>query len=143
MFLSCGSFLPGQNPCGYFQWLHGPLWPPREQAQPSLRRWVKETPHGNVPVPLLKKHCLYSGKDEHIDSPLPREWLYRKAPSCVRVSSGRSPTKSEGETVVESICRIDQGPGQGDGEKAPIVWKQWHGLVLKKKKPCRCVEKKP
>ena len=24
-FLSCGSFLPGQEPFGYFQWLHGPL----------------------------------------------------------------------------------------------------------------------
>ena len=35
--------------CGYFQWLHGPLWCPREQAQPILRRWVKD-----CPVPLLK-----------------------------------------------------------------------------------------
>ena len=63
VFLSCGSFLPGQEPCGYFQWFHGPLWRPREQAQPSMRRWVKDTPHGNGPydkdpVPLLKKHCL-------------------------------------------------------------------------------------
>ena len=60
VFLSCGSFLTNAKPCGYFQWLHGPLWRPREQAQPSLRRWVKETPHGNGPydkdlVPLLKK----------------------------------------------------------------------------------------
>ena len=84
VFFRCGSFLPEQEPCGYFQWLHGPLWRPREQAQPSLRRWVKETPHGNVPyyndpVPLLKKHCL----DDHIDGPLPQEWLYGKAPSFV------------------------------------------------------------
>ena len=50
VFFSCGSFLPGQDPCGYFQWLHGPLWCPREQAQPTLRRWVKES----LPVPLLK-----------------------------------------------------------------------------------------
>ena len=60
VFLSYGNFLPGQEPCGYFQWHHGPLWRPREKAQPSLRRWVKKTPHGNVPyyngpVPLLKK----------------------------------------------------------------------------------------
>ena len=48
VFFSCGSFLPGQDPCGYFQWLHGPLWCPREQAQPTLRRWVKES------LPLLK-----------------------------------------------------------------------------------------
>ena len=64
VFFSCGSFLPGQDPCGYFQWLHGPLWCPREQAQPTLRQWVHDTPlwlkhRGNVPkdsVPLLKGH---------------------------------------------------------------------------------------
>ena len=50
VFFSCGSFVPGREPCGYFQWLHGPLWCPREQAQPTLRRWVKES----LPVPLLK-----------------------------------------------------------------------------------------
>ena len=48
VFFSCGSFIPGREPCGYFQWLHGPLWCPREQAQPTLRRWVKES------LPLLK-----------------------------------------------------------------------------------------
>ena len=48
VFFSCGSFVPGREPCGYFQWLHGPLWCPREQAQPTLRRWVKES------IPLLK-----------------------------------------------------------------------------------------
>ena len=67
VFFSCGSFFPGQDPCGYFQWLHGPLWCPRETAQPTLRRWVKDTPpevhdHGKAFVrpwgmpadPLLK-----------------------------------------------------------------------------------------
>ena len=44
VFFSCGSFVTGQDPCGYFQWLHGPLWCPREKAQPSLRRWVHDTP---------------------------------------------------------------------------------------------------
>ena len=44
VFFSCGSFLMHAKPCGYFQWLHGPLWCPREQAQPTLRRWVKDTP---------------------------------------------------------------------------------------------------
>ena len=44
VFFSCGSFLTHAKPCGYFQWLHGPLWCPREQAQPTLRRWVKDTP---------------------------------------------------------------------------------------------------
>ena len=44
VFFSCGSFVPGREPCGYFQWLHGPSWCPREQAQPTLRRWVKDTP---------------------------------------------------------------------------------------------------
>ena len=50
VFFSCGSFLMHAKPCGYFQWLHGPLWCPREQAQPTLRRWDKES----LPVPLLK-----------------------------------------------------------------------------------------
>ena len=60
VFFSCGSFIPGEEPCGYFQWLHGPLWCPREQAQPILRRWVKDTPpelhykKESLPVPLLK-----------------------------------------------------------------------------------------
>ena len=80
VFLSCGSFLPGQEPFGYFQWLHGPLWLPRDQAQPSLRRWVKETPHGNVPywngpIAFMKKHCLDTGS-EQIDSPTPRQTLH-------------------------------------------------------------------
>ena len=44
VFFSCGSFLPGHDPCGYFQWLHGPLWCPRDPTQPTLRRWVRDTP---------------------------------------------------------------------------------------------------
>ena len=58
VFFSCGSFVPGREPCGYFQWLHGPLWCPREQAQPTLRRWVRD-----CPVPLLK------GKDPEKERP--------------------------------------------------------------------------
>ena len=58
VFFSCGSFLTHAKPCGYFQWLHGPLWCPREQAQPTLRRWVKD-----CPVPLLK------GKDPEKERP--------------------------------------------------------------------------
>ena len=61
VFFSCGGFILGKEPCGYFQWLHGPLWRPREQAQATLRRWVKDTPPGiqykessGLPVPLLK-----------------------------------------------------------------------------------------
>ena len=61
VFFSCGSFLTHAKPCGYFQWLHGPLWCPREQMQPTLRRWVKDTlpelqykDKECLPVPLLK-----------------------------------------------------------------------------------------
>ena len=56
VFFSCGSFAPGREPCGYFQWLHGPLWCPREQAQPTLRRWVKES------LPLLKGKIPQNGE---------------------------------------------------------------------------------
>ena len=59
VFFSCGSFLTHAEPCGYFQWLHGPLWCPREQAQPTLRRWVKES------LPLLK------GKVPEMEKPRP------------------------------------------------------------------------
>ena len=59
VFFSCGSFLTHAKPCGYFQWLHGPLWCPREQAQPTLRRWVKES------LPLLK------GKVPEMEKPRP------------------------------------------------------------------------
>ena len=59
VFFSCGSFLTHAKPCGYFQWLHGPLWCPRERAQPTLRRWVKES------LPLLK------GKIPEMEKPLP------------------------------------------------------------------------
>ena len=60
VFFSCGSFLPGQDPCGYFQWLHGPLWCPREPAQPTLRRWVRDAPREihykeYQPIPLWKR----------------------------------------------------------------------------------------
>ena len=58
VFFSCGSFLTHAKPCGYFQWLHGPLWCPREQAQPTLRQWVRD-----CPVPLLK------GKDPEKERP--------------------------------------------------------------------------
>ena len=77
VFFSCGSFLPGQDPCGYFQWLHGPLWCPRERAQTTLRQWVHDTPrwlkhHGNVPkesVPLLK------GKNPEIEKIKRSPWM--------------------------------------------------------------------
>ena len=75
VFFSCGSFLA--EPCGYFQWLHGPLWCSRERAQPTQRQWVHDTPrwlkhHGNVPkesVPLLK------GKDPEIEKIKRSPWM--------------------------------------------------------------------
>ena len=75
VFFSCGSFLPGQDSCGYFQWLHGPLWCPREPAQPTLRRWVRDTPREiqykeYQPIPLWKRH---SPEREFIEKN--RSWL--------------------------------------------------------------------
>jgi len=78
VFLSCGNFAPGQAPCGYFQWIHGPLWAPRDPGQPSLRRWVKDTPPGHYkdPIPLLRK------REERGDGPSLREpWLKQFAES--------------------------------------------------------------
>ena len=101
VFLSCGSFLAHAKPCGYFQWLHGPLWRPREQAQSSLRRWVKETPHGSVPyykdpAPLLKK-ALFGNweRRSHRWPPTPGVALWEGTLLCVRVSISRSLAKGE------------------------------------------------
>ena len=86
VFFSCGSFLTHAEPCGYFQWLHSPLWCPREQAQPTLRRWVKES------LPLLKSPEMEK----------PRPWgmhvLERSDPELEKIR--RSPWMNQfGESV--------------------------------------------
>ena len=92
VFFSCGSFLTHAKPCGYFQWLHGPLWCPREQAQPTLRRWVKD-----CPVPLLK------GKDPEKERPWGMhhvEMRYVERPDPEIEKMKRSPwLKQFGESV--------------------------------------------
>ena len=41
VFLTCGRN-PRQNEvCGYFQWIHAPLWKPKRPLQPTLDKWVK------------------------------------------------------------------------------------------------------
>ena len=90
VFFSCGSFAPGGEPCGYFQWLHGPLWCPREQAQPTLRRWVKES----LPVPLLK------GKFPEMEKPLPWGRHPAERPDANLEEMRRSPWMNQfGESV--------------------------------------------
>ena len=45
VFLTCGRN-PRQNEvCGYFQWMHAPLWKPKRPLQPTLDKWVN-TPVG-------------------------------------------------------------------------------------------------
>ena len=91
VFFSCGSFLTHAEPCGYFQWLHGPLWCPREQAQPTLRRWVKDTPpelhckKEYLPVPLLK------GKGPEMETPRPWGMHYVERPDANLEKMRRSP----------------------------------------------------
>ena len=36
VFLTCGQHQV--EPCGYFQWMHGPLWKPKRSAQPTLEQ---------------------------------------------------------------------------------------------------------
>ena len=79
VFFSCGSFLTHAKPCGYFQWLHGPLWCPREQAQPTLRRWVKES------VPVLK------GNFPEMEKPLPWGMHVLERPDLELEKMRRSP----------------------------------------------------
>ena len=90
VFFSCGSFLTHAKPCGYFQWLHGPLWCPREQAQPTLRRWVEES----LPVPLLK------GKFPEMEKPLPWGRHTVERPDANLEKMRRSPWMNQfGESV--------------------------------------------
>ena len=54
VFLTCGRN-PRQNEvCGYFQWMHAPLWKPKRPLQPTLDKWVK-TPVGEYFAPEQKK----------------------------------------------------------------------------------------
>ena len=104
VFFSCGSFIPGEDPCGYFQWLHGPLWCPREEAQPTLRRWVHDTPQWlkhpgivpkeSLPVPLLK------GKFPEMERPLPWGMHHVERPDSGLEKMRRSPWMNQfGESI--------------------------------------------
>ena len=42
IFLTCGQHLA--TPCGYFQWMHAPLWKPKRPAQPTLQQFWQSTP---------------------------------------------------------------------------------------------------
>ena len=54
VFLTCGKRDKTVDPCGFFQWMHAPLWKPKRPYQPSLDqfqakhpRWqTVETPQG-------------------------------------------------------------------------------------------------
>ena len=37
IFLTCGQHLA--PPCGYFQWMHAPLWKPKRPTQPTLQQF--------------------------------------------------------------------------------------------------------
>ena len=40
VFLTCGQNPREKDTCGYFQWMHGPLWRPKNKSQPlTLDRW--------------------------------------------------------------------------------------------------------
>ena len=91
-----------------------PLWRPREQVQPSLTRWVKETSHGNVPyynnlVPLLKKQSGRRwGTNRRTHAPANALWDPWHHGLDIH----------DGSTVVESVCWSDESPAKGAGEEA-------------------------
>ena len=56
VFLTCGQNPYQVQPCGYFQWMHAPLWKPKRPAQPTLERWqTVKTPVGEY-FALGQKH---------------------------------------------------------------------------------------
>ena len=59
VLLSGGSFLPGQEPCGYFQWLHVPLCNLVPRAFPLKNGWGGKRPwHRLVTCPLVHPKIL-------------------------------------------------------------------------------------
>ena len=54
VFLTCGRNPRQNEACGYFQWMHAPLWKPKRPLQPTLDKWVK-TPVGEYFAPNQKK----------------------------------------------------------------------------------------
>ena len=48
VFLTCGKrekkFYHTVNPCGYFQWMHAPLWKPKRPSQPTLEQFQAKVP---------------------------------------------------------------------------------------------------
>ena len=87
VFFSCGSFFPGKEPCGYFQWLHGPLWCPRETAQPTLRQWVHETPRWVKDRPPKSEYSSVPRLNEQVQEMKPpwernRAWFDQFAESA-------------------------------------------------------------
>ena len=48
VFLTCGKrekkFYHTVNPCGYFQWMHAPLWKPKRPFQPTLKQFQAKVP---------------------------------------------------------------------------------------------------
>ena len=104
VFFSCGSFLTHAKPCGYFQWLHGPLWCPREQAQPTLRRWVKDTPPELQYKLQYKKECLpvplLKGKGPEMEGSPPWEMHHVERPDPDIEKMRRSPWMNQfGESI--------------------------------------------
>ena len=56
VFLTCGQEPYQVEPCGYFQWMHGPLWKPKRPAQPTLEQ--TKVPRQQVPIrEVLKGLC--------------------------------------------------------------------------------------
>ena len=56
VFLTCGQNPNQVQPCGYFQWMHAPLWKPKRPAQPTLERWqTVQTPVGEYIQHVQKK----------------------------------------------------------------------------------------
>ena len=52
VFLTCGRNPRQKEVCGYFQWMHAPLWTPKRPLQPD--NWVK-TPVGDYLAPGQKR----------------------------------------------------------------------------------------
>ena len=70
VFLSCGLPLSEGSPCGFFQWMHGPLWKPKRKRQscPTFRpvdetsQWAVQSQHKAKKSPVFSAYGVNFGE---------------------------------------------------------------------------------
>ena len=73
VFLTCGRNPRQHQVCGYFQWMHAPLWKPKRPLQPTLDEWAKTLVGG----PQKKWKTMKTPVGEYFDQKKPFEYGFK------------------------------------------------------------------